>query len=72
MSGLRSTDVNNITTRTLSLLLFASAVVLAVLLFYAGAAWRARVTTGARAPRINTIVQADRGVGPDVEAGESG
>lgn len=51
------------TTRAFTVLLFASAVVLAVLLFYAGAAWRARVTTGAWAPRINTIMQADRRVG---------
>ena len=45
------------------MLLFASAVALAVLLFYAGAAWRARVTTGAWAPRIDMNVQADVEVG---------
>jgi hypothetical protein len=55
--------VNNVTTRALTVLLFASAVALAVLLFYAGAAWRARVTTGAWAPRINMNAQADLEVG---------
>jgi hypothetical protein len=53
--------VNNITTRAVTVLLFASAVVLALLLFYAGAAWRARVTTGASTPHINTTAQADLG-----------